>query len=262
MDQKNCATSFWKWESSSAGDKFANGASEKIVTDTMLKVHLYVGPFTSVGTLLSWAPYLPGALSLQDGRFTIGPFTIIWSPLTPVSPLPRWGGLGGGLRRLWLLLLLLLLRLPPPLLLLGLLLTLFSEYDWWKLPVVGIRTFETACLVETAGTIAFSLRYSRRRTAACRYLRVTLSAASDFDEVTADDDGSGPVNNPWRRCPPPPPHWWKYSRRSSAFSIVRFNRATLMTNYWFTVADLQKSDAVTAGTTDLSRHRKTNSYFS
>jgi len=57
----------------------------------MLKVHLYVGPFTSVGTLLSWAPYLPGALSLQDGRFTIGPFTIIWSPLTPVSPLPRWG---------------------------------------------------------------------------------------------------------------------------------------------------------------------------
>ena len=66
--------------------------------------------------------------------------------------------------------------------------------------MVMIRTLETVCLVQTAGTIALSLRYSRRRTAACRYLRVTLSAASDLDEATAPavaaEGGSGPVKPP------------------------------------------------------------------
>lgn len=101
--------------------------------------------------------------------------------------------------------------------------------------MVGIGsfgTFETACLADTAGTIAFSLRYSRRRTEACRYLRLTLSAANDFDEATAAaDDGSGPAKTAWqrRRPPLPPPHWWKYNRCSSAFSIVRFRTAAKVT---------------------------------
>ena len=73
------------------------------------------------------------------------------------------------------------------------------------------RTFETACLAETAGTIAFSLRYSRRRTAAWRYLRVTFSAARDLDELPAEEDGSRPaaltVRRGGRRKAASPPHW-------------------------------------------------------
>jgi len=58
--------------------------------------------------------------------------------------------------------------------------------------VAGVcPTFETACLADTAGTIAFSLRYSRRRTAACRYLRVILTAARDLDLEAAKDDDDG-----------------------------------------------------------------------